>query len=99
MKNIIRSASLAIVLFAYIHSFSQPGCPAVNAGTDVTLSCGQTCATLHATAFAGATTSSYSVDSIAYNPPFPFDTGIAILVNLDDTWSDVIALPFNFTFF
>lgn len=40
----------------------------------------------------------YSVTSIPYNP-YPFNTGTAVLVNIDDVWSSVINLPFDFYFF
>lgn len=44
-------------------------------------------------------TSSYSIERIAYNPPSSF-TGLAnpISVGIDDVWSPVINLPFNFCF-
>jgi hypothetical protein len=94
MKNILRFVLLTTAFFSTTLSYSQPGCPAVNAGSDVVLGCGQTCTTLHATAFAGATTTAYTVSPIPYNPPFPFNAGIPILVNQDDAWSDTIDLPF-----
>ncbi|MFY8186998.1 MAG: fibronectin type III domain-containing protein, partial [Flavobacterium sp.] len=46
----------------------------------------------------GATTS-YLVESIDYSPPFPFVGGIQTSVNIDDVWSNVINLPFQFCFF
>jgi hypothetical protein len=42
---------------------------------------------------------SYTVTSIPYNPPAAYDTGTAVLVNIDDTWSSAITLPFTFNFF
>lgn len=44
-------------------------------------------------------TSSYSIERISYNPPSAF-TGLAnpVSVGIDDVWSPVITLPFNFCF-
>ncbi len=83
--------------------YAQPGCPSVNIaqGTNgvYTMPCGQTCANLTATAFGGAQSTSYTVSSIPYSPPFPFNTGTPIIVATDDIWSGVINLPFNFCYF
>ncbi|RZJ69176.1 MAG: gliding motility-associated C-terminal domain-containing protein, partial [Flavobacterium sp.] len=42
---------------------------------------------------------SYEVESIDYNPPFPSTGGTQTSVNTDDVWSPVIDLPFDFCFF
>ncbi|MES2620685.1 MAG: hypothetical protein V4615_07525, partial [Bacteroidota bacterium] len=91
--------SICIALLLSVFSYSQPGCPSVNAGPNLILPCGQSCTNLSATAFAAAQTTSYSVGQIAYNPPFSFFTGTSILVAIDDTWGSIINLPFNFCFF
>ncbi|MEW5675765.1 T9SS type A sorting domain-containing protein [Flavobacterium enshiense] len=50
-------------------------------------------------------TTSYTVSSITYNPPFGATSGTATQLNLDDRWSDVIDLKgisaqdFNFCFY
>jgi len=47
------------------------------------------------------TPTSYDIESIEYNPEFPF-SGLAnpISVNIDDVWSDPkVILPFNFCFY
>jgi gliding motility-associated-like protein len=75
------------------------GCPEVNTNNNVVIPCSQNCATLSASAFSGAQTTSYNVNQIAYNPPFAYNTGTPILVATDDLWSGVINLPFNFCFF
>lgn len=104
MKNILRAAIavFGIVLCSRV-SAQLPGCPAIEiagaASGVYTIPCGQTCTTLSATAFSGAQTTSYRVDSIAYAPPFAFNAGTPILVQTDDEWSNVINLPFNFCFF
>ncbi len=74
-------------------------CPAVATNNNVTIPCGQACTTLSATAVAGHQTTAYAGAAIAFNPPVPFNTGTPILVSIDDTWSNVINLPFNFCFF
>ncbi len=45
-------------------------------------------------------TTSYIVEPIAYNPPRSF-SGLAnpVSVNVDDVWSPVVNLPFNFCFY
>jgi hypothetical protein len=81
-----------------IGSQAQPGCPAVNAGTDVALPCGTNCTNLTATAFQTGATTAYGVSQIAYTP-FSYTAGTPILVNIDDVWSSTINLPFTFCFF
>ncbi|HRG90195.1 MAG TPA: hypothetical protein PLW44_14310, partial [Chitinophagales bacterium] len=78
---------------------AQPGCPSVNAGTDVSLPCGTNCANLTANYFQAGATTSYTVGSIPYAPPFPFTGGTQLFINDDDIWSDVITLPFTFCFY
>ena len=99
MKNILRVVILVFILSGFANLQAQPGCPEVNTASNVTIPCGQTCATLTATAFSGATTTSYSVAPITYAPPFAFNSGTAVLVAIDDRWSSAINLPFNFCFY
>lgn len=75
-----------------------PGCPDVDAGTDVNLACGG-CTNLTATPFHVGSTNTYAVSSVPYAPPYPYNSGTSIFVGLDDIWSDVINLPFDFCFF
>ena len=99
MRNILRAVIPVFILLGFATVQAQPGCPAVTTASNVTIPCGQTCTNLTASAFGGAVTSSYRVDSIAYAPPFPFNTGTPILVHTDDLWSSVIPLGFNFCFY
>jgi len=99
MKKILLSAVAFFVLIASNVVAQLPGCPSVSTATNVTIPCGQTCTNLTANAFAGAQTNAYSVTTIPYTPPFPFNTGTQILVNTDDIWSSAISLPFHFCFF
>lgn len=45
------------------------------------------------------TTDTYKVESIDYNPPFPFYGGDMIDLTRDDYWSNTINLGFDFCFF
>ena len=44
-------------------------------------------------------TSSYSVSSTPYTPPYPFAGGTQLFIGIDDEWSNIINMPFNFCFF
>ncbi|MFN8152873.1 MAG: PKD domain-containing protein [Bacteroidia bacterium] len=76
----------------------QAGCPAVNAVPDQNTSCAVPCANLNASYFNVGQSTTYSVVAIPYAPN-SLTTGNPILVNIDDTWTDVIDLTFNFCFF
>jgi len=78
---------------------AQPGCPSVEAGNNITLDCGTNCTTLNASCLATGATTTYTVSSIPYAPPYAYNTGTPILVNIDDTWSSAITLPFTFCFY
>ena len=76
-------------------------CPNINAGADVTIDCStELCVDLTATFLKTGQTNSYEVKTIPYAPPFPY-TGLAnqVSVGIDDIWSDIINLPFDFCFF
>ncbi|HOY31141.1 MAG TPA: gliding motility-associated C-terminal domain-containing protein [Bacteroidales bacterium] len=96
--------SLFVVLFLNIRVWGQPGCVNVtittNGGNDFTLPCNQPCTNIDAVAVqTSGETSNYSVSSIPYAPPYPYNIGNPILVNIDDRWSSVITLPFTFCFY
>ncbi|MCS4238321.1 gliding motility-associated-like protein [Myroides gitamensis] len=44
-------------------------------------------------------TTDYTVEAIDYAPPFPFFGGDAVNLTLDDDWSDIIDLGFDFCFY
>jgi gliding motility-associated-like protein len=68
-------------------------------GPDFILPVCQQCTTLKATTTpASGGTSNYSVNQIAYNP-YPYVPGTTINLNVDDMWSGVIPIPFDFCFF
>ncbi len=85
------------------------GCPNVvsgglglNGADPVTITCSSStgCVDLEATYLDLGDTTSYIVEPIAYNPPFPF-SGLAnpVSVNIDDKWSPIVNLPFDFCFY
>jgi gliding motility-associated-like protein len=93
---------LTAFLFIFIElnfSKAQTGCPQIDAGSNVTLSCTQACSNLNATFFNTGATTSYGVSSIPYAPPYAFTGGTRIFLNIDDNWSDIINLPFDFCFY
>ena len=97
-KKIILLACLTLLL--YNNSFAQlAACANVDLGPDTTLSCTSSCITLEAEVTEVGVTNSYSVSSINYAPPYPFNQGTPILVGYDDVWSEIIPLPFTFCFF
>lgn len=58
------------------------------------------CANLEATFTPIKQTNNYSVTSIPYAPPYQFNCmRNPISVNIDDKWSPIITLPFNFCFY
>lgn len=102
MKNriILTFFLLLCIGFGYNNQvFSQPGCPSVYAGPDTNVSCTNSCLDLVAEPFHTGITTTYSVTSIPYNPPYPFNSGNPLFIGIDDTWSSAISLPFNFCFY
>lgn len=93
------SIYLIMSLFSLSIAHAQaPGCPSVNAGPDQTINCAGT-VQLNATALHTGLTNTYAVSSIPYAPPYPYNTGTPILVNIDDRWSQIINLLFNFCYY
>ena len=97
---------LCVSALLLISSFIQaqgPGSLFVDAGPDQTIDCvSGGCTDLTADFLETFDTSglNYSVNSVPYNPPFAFD-GLAnqLNPNIDDAWSVVDNLPFDFCFF
>jgi len=104
IKKGMRNCSMGIIAMAVLiflqagQVCAQTGCPSVNPGANVTLPCGTACTMLHATAVPAGSTTSYGVSQISYSP-FSYSAGTPVLVHTDDTFSQVIHLPFNFCFF
>lgn len=96
VQFLLISCLLSFQLFAQF-----PGCPAVDAGPDVNTDCTTPCVDLTATPFDAGATTDYTAGSIPYNPPVTFGQagGTSVSVGVDDIWSGVINLPFNFCFY
>ncbi len=97
MLRIYTTIALTILIIQ-LSKAQAPGCPNVNAGPDQIINCAGS-VQLTATALHTGQTNTYAVSSIPYAPPYPYNTGTPILVNIDDTWSGIIALPFNFCYY
>ena len=96
---------LYIFLLISFGTFAQgPGSLFVDAGPDVNIDCGTSggCTDITASFLETFETASaeYTIASIPYNPPFPFN-GLSNSINIstDDTWSPVDTLPYDFCFF
>src|SRR5690554_3615917 len=90
---------LGLFLISFSGLAQGPGSPYVNAGEDVVMDCGEECTELSADFLDTGETTQYEVIPIDYNPPFPFTGGTPVSVYIDDRWSDIIPLPFEFCFF
>ena len=101
MKNRVLKIFLLGFFFLPQLLYSQaPGCPNVNAGPDTTAFCNTvSCVQLEATYLNVGQTTAYTVSSTPYTPPYPFSGGTQLFIGIDDIWSEVITLPFNFCFF
>jgi hypothetical protein len=84
------------------------GCPSVTSGglglngaDPIAIDClSSGCVNLEATYLQLGQTTSYSVESIPYAPPYQFGClANPVSVNVDDVWSPIVNLPFNFCFY
>lgn len=87
---------------------SSLGCPSVVSGglglsgaDPAAITCATSgCVDLEATYLQLGQTTTYTAQSIPYNPPYQFGCLTnAVSVNTDDVWSPLINLPFNFCFY
>ncbi|NUM49815.1 MAG: gliding motility-associated C-terminal domain-containing protein [Flavobacteriales bacterium] len=92
---------LFFLLFAGVFMVkAQSGCLSINAGNDTSMSCGINCVNLNATVVAPSSqTNTYTVSSIPYAPPVPYNVGNQMFINIDDEWSTALNLPFSFCFY
>lgn len=100
-RNFLRSSVLFIFFIVFqLDSFAQLGCSNVDAGSDVTVDCNDTCTTLEASIIAVplVTTSSYVIETPACPLP-PITGGTPTSLTIDDRWSPVIDIPFDFSFY
>ncbi len=84
------------------------GCPSVISGglglsgaDPAPLNClGSNCTQLEATYLQLGNTTNYTFEQIPFNPPYQFDClANPVSVNIDDVWSPMVTLPFNFCFY
>ena len=87
------------LLFSLNFNAQGPGCPNINAGEDLELDCEQPCTNISATFLQTGVTTSYDVSPIDYQPPFSTIGGTEVSVFIDDKWSNIIPLPFDFCFY
>ena len=87
---------------------SSLGCPSVTSGglglngaDPAPITCtSSSCVDLEANYLALGQTTSYTVESIPYAPPYQYGClANAVSINIDDVWSSVVNLPFNFCFY
>lgn len=73
----------------------------LNGADHATMNCfDSSCVNLEATFLQMNQTTNYTVSSIPYAPPYQFSClANPVSVNIDDVWSPVITLPFNFCFY
>lgn len=95
MRRFLSALFVFVVGFTTIQA-QGISCPAVVASPDTTL-CGG-CVFLEATPVSGFTTTDYTTQQIPYNP-YPYNAGTPILLNIDDTWSSVLPIGFDFCFY
>src|SRR5690625_3735990 len=84
-----------------------PGCPNaqiegehVDINGNWVIPCNMETTVLTADYLKTGTSDQYIVESIPFNPPFPFEGGSgSISMNIDDAWSPLINLGFDFCFF
>ncbi|MPM16425.1 hypothetical protein SDC9_62804 [bioreactor metagenome] len=97
MKNKI--VFFALALLPLVSLAQAPGCPFISGSNDTT-TCGTSSVTLYADVLQTGATTSYTVSSIPFAPPYPVTSGTAFSLGTDDIWSSSpISLPFNFCFF
>lgn len=97
IKNIVIFYLFFFLILFSERNFAQGfACPNVTVGPNVSICNG--CTPLTAVVQGTTETTAYSVASVAYSP-FSFTTGTPVLVNIDDTWSGAITIPFCFNFY
>jgi len=96
-KNILGIVALLLLICTQVWAQPSISCPAVNGGNDTTLAC-TGCANLTATPVSGNQPTNYTVQQIPYNP-YPYNVGTPILVNIDDIYSALLPIGFNFCYY
>jgi gliding motility-associated-like protein len=86
-----------LLLSIPLSGYAQTGCPSVLA-TGATNICPGSCTTLSSTLQATLGTTNYTVASEPY-APYSFTAGTTVLLGIDDMFTSVIPIPFNFCFY
>ena len=100
MKQLLLLISFITTQLLYSQSCPNITATDISGNTSVHLSCATgVCVELTTNVPPTFRTTSYQVESSAYAPIIPFDQGTPLNAKTDDTFSDIIALPFNFCFY
>lgn len=100
MKLIITLIALISTQFFYSQSCSSITATDLFGNTSAQISCGTGgCVELTTNFPKTFLTTSYNVTSQVYAPAIPFDQGTPLNANTDDSYSNIIPLPFNFCFY
>lgn len=93
------SALLCVILVAFSSLQAQPSisCPGVYVGNDTVVP-DTGCFQLTATTVAGFTPTSYTIQQIPYSP-WPNNGPNQVNITIDDIYSAIVNLPFNFCFY
>ena len=94
----MRIACFILLSFPILIFGQAPGCPNIQVD-DETVDCNNPCVDLTATFLQTGETTSYEASSIPYTPPYPFTGGTSAFVGIDDIFSSVITIPFDFCFY
>ena len=89
---------LILLLLPNLVKSQAPGCPNINVN-DTTVTCDAPCVDLIAEYLHTGETTSYDVQTIPYTPPYGFTGGTSAFVGIDDIFSNVITIPFDFCFY
>lgn len=94
--SIFFSVSGALTINAQVN-----GNPSINLGPNLTIPCNQQCVDVTADLLEAGLTTDYGVQSIPHAPPLPYNAqgGNNVSTANDDSWSNVIQLPFPFCFY
>ena len=73
-------------------------CPFISLGPDINLLCTDNCIDVTANYSVIRQTNQYTISNIPYNP-LPYNLGTVYNIGIDDRWSNIINLPFDFCFY
>jgi gliding motility-associated-like protein len=94
---------LTVILFITVFNSEAQvnGSPNIYLGPDLQIPCNQGCVDLVAEKLEVGSTNSYAVQSIPHAPPLAYNAtgGNLVVTPNDDSWSDVINIPFPFCFY